>query len=407
MFNKDVLHNGIRVVTETIPHVQSVSVGVWVGSGSRDENDSNRGISHFIEHMLFKGTKNRTAQQIADAFDSIGGHLNAFTEKEYTCYFAKVLAEHTPIAIEVIGDMLLNSIFDPTEIEREKNVVLEEIKRHEDSPDDLVHDIFAQTILGEHPLGRSVLGDKETVGKLTREDIVSYLRNRYTPSNMVIAAAGNLNHQEFVNQVADIFEALTGEMAEISRTAPTFHSKSSLKQKTTEQVHFCLGTRGFSHGEKDKYTLAIIDTALGGGMSSRLFQEVREKRGLAYSIGSYSISYRESGLFAAYGGTSIKSLDEVMELVKSEFASIRKSGLTDKELERAKNQIRGALVLGQESMSSRMLRLGKTELYLNRIVPLEEIIKSIMDVSPADIIRVANEVFDESTMSLAAIGPFD
>ncbi|MDH7482716.1 MAG: pitrilysin family protein [Armatimonadota bacterium] len=407
MFNKDILPNGIRVVTETIPHVQSVAVGVWVGSGSRDEDDSNRGISHFIEHMLFKGTTNRTAQQIADEFDSIGGHLNAFTEKEYTCYFAKVLAEHTSIAIEVIGDMLLNSIFDCDEIEREKNVVLEEIKRHEDSPDDLVHDIFAQTILGGHPLGRSVLGDRETVGKLTRDDVVSYMGKRYIPENMVIAAAGNLNHREFVGRVADIFGSLSGEKVETNQDAPTFCARSNLTQKTTEQVHFCIGTRGFAHGEKDKYTLAIIDAVLGGGMSSRLFQEIREKRGLAYSIGSYSISYRESGLFAAYGGTSMQSLDEVMGLVKSEFVSIREAGLTDKELERAKNQIRGALVLGQESMSSRMMRLGKTELYLGRIIPLEEIIGSIMSVSMADIIRVANEVFDDSTMSLAAIGPFN
>ena len=407
LFNRDVLPNRLRIVTETVPHVQSVSVGIWIGTGSRDEDDSNSGISHFIEHMLFKGTEKRTAQQIADEFDSIGGHLNAFTEKEYTCYYAKVLCEHLPIAVDVLGDMLLNSIFDPEEMEREKNVVLEEIKRYEDSPDDLIHDVFARTIWNGHPLGNSVLGNRETVAGLTRDSIIAHLRKYATPENIVVAAAGNLGHSNFVELIGKQFGSLNGTSAPTNQVPPDFRAKSNMTSRPTEQVHFCVGTRGYSQLDENKYTLALIDTALGGGMSSRLFQEIREKRGLVYAIGSYSIGYRESGLFAAYGGTSIENLELVIDLVRGQFENVRKSGLTEKEITRAKNQIRGALVLGQENMTARMIRLGKSELYVRRVVPVDEIIEKVKNVTQDDINRVAEEIFDESTISVAAIGPFD
>ena len=406
MIRREILPNGVRIVTESVPHVQSVSVGIWVNSGARHEDETNRGISHFIEHMLFKGTETRTARQIADEFDSIGGHLNAFTEKEYTCYYAKVLAEHLPVAVDVLGDMFLNAVFDPQEIKLEKHVVLEEIKRHTDAPEDLVHDIFARTVWNDHPLGNPVLGSQEAVEKLSRADLTKFVKAMYTPDSVVISAAGNLVHEELVDRISSLFGSQEGTKALRTDAVPSFSSESLLTDKGTEQVHFCIGARGFSHLDPKRYALAIIDATLGGGMSSRLFQEIRERRGLAYAIGSYSASYREGGLFAVYGGTSLEHVEEVLDLVRSEFASVRENNVTDEELDRAKNQIRGALVLSQEGMSSRMIRMGKSELYFGRVVPLEELISSVLKVTHADIAQVAEGIFTESAFPVVAVGPF-
>jgi len=405
MITTETLPNGVRVITESVTHVQSVSVGIWVTSGARDETASNRGISHFIEHMLFKGTETRTAKQIADEFDSIGGRLNAFTDKEYTCYFAKVLSEHLPHAVDVLADMFWNSMFDSKEIKLEKNVVMEEIKRHEDTPEDLVHDVFAQAAWHGHPLGNSILGSADAVRKLGRDDVIDFMRATYTPDGIVISAAGNLLHEELVEQIGRLFGRGQGAKAP-QHAAPSFTSGTVLTDKTTEQVHLCIGTPGFSQLDSEKYTLAIIDATLGGGMSSRLFQEIRENRGLAYAIGSYSASYREGGLFAVYGGTSIENLDQVLDLVRTEFANVRENNITDEELNRAKNQIRGALVLSQESMSSRMIHMAKSLLYYGRIVPVEEVISSVLKVTRDDVAEVASRIFGESTLATAAVGPF-
>jgi predicted Zn-dependent peptidase len=407
MVKKETLLNGVRILTETVPHVLSVSIGIWADAGSRDENMLNSGISHFIEHMLFKGTERRSARQIADEFDSIGGQLNAFTEKEYTCYFAKVLSEHLPVAVDVLADMFLNSVLDPQEIDLERNVVLEEIKRHEDTPDDLVHDIFVQTVWGGHPLGNSILGSREVVSDLTRAGLSQYMREMYTPDSIVIAAAGNLVHEDLVAQIAEHFGHLQGRRAIEAHTEPAFSVASKLTEKRTEQVHFCIGTRGFSHLDTERYTLAVIDTTLGGGMSSRLFQEIREKRGLAYAIGSYSASYREGGLFTVYGGTSIENVEEALQLIRTEFGNILRHNITEEELIRAKNQIRGALVLSQEGMSSRMIRMAKSELYFGRAVSLEELIDAIMQVSHDDVEQVARHIFGESAFPMVAVGPFN
>jgi len=407
MIRKDVLPNGVRVLTETVSHVQSVSVGIWAGSGARDEDDTNQGISHFLEHMLFKGTETRSAKQIADEFDSVGGQLNAFTEKEYTCYFGRVLREHLPMAVDVLSDMFLNSKLDPAEIELEKGVVLEEIKRHEDSPDDLIHDMFAQLVWSGHPLGRPVLGTSETVGSLMREDLSRFIKTRYTPDTVVVSAAGNLVHEEFVEQVAGLYGGLTGAKPVPSRTIPLFSAETVMTHKDTEQVHFCIGTRGYSHLDDAKYPLAIIDTTLGGGMSSRLFQEIRETRGLAYAIGSYSASYNEGGLFAVYSGTSMDNMEEVLKVVREQFEDVGENGVSDLELTRAKNQIRGSLVLGQENMSNRMMRMAKSELYYGRIIPMEELIGKVTNVTHTDIKEVARRLFVESDFPMAAIGPFE
>jgi predicted Zn-dependent peptidase len=403
---KTVLPNGIRVLTESAPYVESVSVGVWIGAGSRWESPKVYGISHFTEHMLFKGTERRSAKEIADEMDSLGAHLNAFTDKEYTCFYAKALKEHLNVAMDVLTDMTLHSVLDPVEIEREKNVVLEEIKRHEDTPDDLVHDVFAQNLWQRHPLGNPVIGTRKTVKSLTHERLRDYIAQEYAPNNMVISAAGNLEHENLVGIVEDMLGSWSGTRAAGAAVGVQPVKQIAYKRKRTEQVHFCVGVPGYAQPHEDKYTLAVIDSILGGGMSSRLFQEIREKRGLAYSIGSYSASYREAGLFVVYGGTSPGNFDETLGLIRKEFGDIVKNSATDAEIERSKNQIRGSLVLGQESMSNRMSRMAKSEMYFGRIIPLAEILASVMAVSRDSVSRVAHEMFSDSDFAMAAIGPF-
>ena len=398
--------NGLRILSEWVPYVDSVSVGIWARAGSRDEIKKQLGISHFVEHMLFKGTGKRTARQIADEMDGLGGHLNAFTDKEFTCYYAKVLGEHLFRALDVLSDMVLNSTLDPAEIEREKNVVLEEIKRHKDTPEENVHDILAEILWKGHRLGNPVIGSVSAVGNLSREDLAGYLGDLYRPDALVISAAGKVDHREFVDAVAGAFGHLTGGRPPRKPVSVEPRVETKLIDRGTEQVHFCLGTGGYSQDRQEKYALAAVDSVLGGGMSSRLFQEIRENRGLAYAIGSYSAAYQEAGLFAVYGGTSINNVKTVLELIERECESIGKSSVTDVELDRAKNQIRGALVLGQESMSNRMSRLAKSELYYGRIVRVDEIISAITNVSRDDVAHVASELFTGSRFALAAIGPF-
>jgi predicted Zn-dependent peptidase len=393
-------------LSEWVPYVDSVSVGIWANAGSRDEDKKRLGISHFVEHMLFKGTERRTARQIADEMDSLGGHLNAFTDKEFTCFYAKVLKEHLFLAVDILSDMLLHSLLDQCEIDREKNVVLEEIKRHKDSPEENVHDLMAETLWKGHRLGNPVIGSAGVVSSLKRDDLARYLGEFYTPDALVISAAGNVEHRVLVDAVAAAYGHLSG--TRLPRKSVDANARTEIKvvDKVTEQVHFCLGTAGFSQDRKEKYALAAIDSALGGGMSSRLFQEIRENRGLAYSIGTYSAAYQEAGLFAVYGGTSVENIKVVLELIEAECANIGRDSVTDAELERAKNQIRGTLVLGQESMSNRMSRLAKSEIYFGRIVRVDEIISAITNVSKEDVASVASSLFNGSGFTLAAVGPF-
>lgn len=404
--NKTTLPNGIRALSEYVPYVDSVSVGVWIDAGSRDEQGKSRGASHFIEHMLFKGTERRSARRIADEMDTLGGHLNAFTDKEATWYYAKVLAEHLPTAVDILSDMILHSTIDEVEVDRERNVILEEIKRHEDTPEDLVHDLFAQTLWHAHPLGNSVIGAKSSVEGFNRESLLNHLHNTYTPDNVVISAAGNIRHTALVELIEKYFSEMTGKHRPKNPVPAICSGNSKLKAKPVEQVHFCLGTRGFSQSCDDKYKLAVLDVVLGGGMSSRLFQEIRENRGLVYSIGSYSASYREGGMFAVYAGASRENAELVIDLVRKEFELIKAEKLDDIELIRAKNQIRGALVLGQESMSNRMSRMANSELYFGRVIPAEEIIDAVMKVTAEDVIRVASELFVDGGIAFAAVGPF-
>ncbi len=404
--NKTILPNGVRILSERVPYVDSVSIGVWALAGARDEDETRHGMSHFIEHMLFKGTDKRSARQIADEMDSLGGHLNAFTDKEFTCYYSKVLSEHLEQAMDIVSDMVLHSAYDPSEIDREKSVILEEIKRHQDTPEDEVHDILTQTLWKGHHLGNSVIGSEDVVRSLNRESLMAYVDEHYRPDGLLISAAGNVEHARFVDIVREHFGQLTGKRVPRELHGVNPHTEMRIIDKQTEQVHFCLGTVGFAQHDKEKYTLAAIDSILGGGMSSRLFQEIRESRGLAYSIGSYSAAYQEAGLFAIYGGTGVENVREVVELTRKECETIGRESVTEAELERAKNQIRGALVLGQESMSNRMSRLARSELYFGRNIRTQEVISSIMKVTRDEIAEVAARIFGEAKFAVAAIGPF-
>lgn len=405
--NKTVLPNGVRIISEEVPYVDSVSVGIWAVSGSRDEVARWHGISHFVEHMLFKGTSRRTARQIADEMDGIGGQINAFTDKEFTCYYARILREHLATAMDILTDMLLNSLLEPEEIEREKNVIIEEIKRHKDTPEENVHDLLAEAMWNGHQLANPVIGSASAVKRFSREDLLSYLREFYRPNALLVAAAGNVDHSLLTDIVESAFGGLTDRRPPRQKKEAKASAGSRIVRKNTEQVHFSIGTAGYAQEQKEKYALAVIDSVLGGGMSSRLFQEIRENRGLAYAIGSYSAAYQEAGMFAIYGGTSMENIQSVMHLTRKECESIRRSSVTSDELIRAKNQIRGALVLGQESMSNRMSRLAKSEIYFERIIRPDEIIQAITSVSKDDVAKAASEVFDGPGFALAAIGPFE
>ncbi|MDX1932035.1 MAG: pitrilysin family protein [Capsulimonadales bacterium] len=405
------LPNGVRVVTENVTSVRSVSVGIWVATGARYEDSGHRGISHFLEHMLFKGTERRpSAKQISDEMDNVGGYLNAFTDKEYTCYYARALAEHLPLAIDILTDMYMHSLFDAEETARERKVVLEEIKRRDDDPEDLVHDLFAQTIFPNHPLGLPVIGTAEIVAGFVPDDLRAYMKQHYGPENIIVAASGSLEHARVVDGVAATLGTLDASGREPKPTAalqPRIAQERYVRPN--EQVNFCVGTHGVSQHDDDKYPLAILDSVLGGSMGSRLFQEIREKRGLAYSVGSYAATHHEGGYFTAYGGTSPASFEECVDLVRTEFARVRQEGITDAELIRAKNQFRGSIIMSLESMSSRMNRIGKSQVYFDRVVPLTEVIAKIDAVTLDDIRRISEVIFpsDPAELTVAAVGPFD
>jgi predicted Zn-dependent peptidase len=401
------LPNGVRVVSETVPYVQSASIGLWVGAGSRDEEKPTHGITHFIEHMLFKGTQRRSAREIADEIESRGGHLNAFTGKEATCYEARVLAEHTPLAMDVLTDMLRHSLLDPEELEREKRVVIEEIKMYEDTPEELVHELFEQTLFGAHPLGKSIIGTEQTVAGFSRDDLECYMAIRYRPDRIIVAAAGNLEHKELVKLAAAALGDLDGMAPPRRKRRPKPSGKSKrVRKRDIEQTHFCLGSCAYSKAEKQRYALSILNNVLGGNMSSRLFQEIREKRGLVYNIGSYGRTYQDGGFFCVYGGTSPETFPQVVALTRAEFENVKQDGLTDDELAKAKTQVRGALVLGLESMSARMNRYGDSLLSYGRVIPMAEILKEYEAVTHESIAKVAEQILNDAALTQTAIGPF-
>ncbi len=410
---RTVLPGGLRVITEAMPQVRSVAFGIWVGVGSRDETPRLAGASHFLEHLLFKGTKRRDALEIAAVMDAVGGEMNAFTAKEYTCFHARVLDTDLPLAVDVLADMVGSSVIATADVESERGVILEEISMHDDQPDDVVHDAFAAAMFGDHPLGRPVIGTVSSIEAMSRAAVHGYWRRRYRASDMVIAAAGNLDHAKVVRLVRKAFgatglldvDANPGVAREAQRTPP-ITGGLRVTRRPTEQAHLVLGTEGIARRDERRYALAVLNNALGGGMSSRLFQEVREKRGLAYSVYSYHAQYADAGLFGVYAGCAPAKVHEVLSLCREQLDLVLAKGVTADEIARAKGQLKGSMVLGLEDTSSRMSRLGKGELVYGEIQTVDDVIAKVDAVTPDDVREVAREVLG-GDMGLAVIGPFD
>lgn len=397
--------NGLVIVSEAMPHLRSASLGIWIKNGSRSEDPDRGGISHFIEHLLFKGTKRRSTAKIAETIDAIGGHLNAFTEKEYVAYYAKVLDEHLPIAFDLLSDMVLNPAFPADEIERERNVIFEEINMVEDSPQELIQDLFLERFWQEHPLGRPVAGTKKTVSGVTRSDIRRFFKKHYSASNMVVTVAGNIRHREIERLAERYFAGMPSAMPEMNGRPPSSRSSRVVRTKTNlEQVHVCLGTTAPPIASEDHYSAHLLCNILGGGMSSRLFQNIREKRGLVYSIYSMLNQYRDTGAMVVYAGTAPGSAAEVVELTIREFGRLRDRVVTAKELKRAKENIKGSIVLSLESTSSRMSNLAQQLLYRDRFYKVEEVLEAVERVSARDVRNLANRMFDGSSLTMAALG---
>ena len=403
MIKKYTCQNGARIVLEEIPTVRSVAIGVWVGVGSRDESPANNGISHFLEHMFFKGTETRSAREIAEAFDSIGGQVNAFTSKEYTCYYAKVLDNHAKYALDILADMFFHSTFDETELNKEKNVVLEEIKMYEDTPDDIVHDMLSKAAYEQHSLGYPILGSEQTLSEFTSKRLKEYIHDMYTPDKIVISVAGNVK-EDIIKDIERLFGDFTRGAGGSDETAPIFHANKLTKKKETEQAHLCIGFEGLSVNDPNIYDLIIMNNIFGGSMSSRLFQEVREEKGLAYSVFSYHSSYKDSGMVTIYGGTGVNQLNELFETFQASLAAFKAEGVSPKELKNSKEQLKGNLMLSLESTNSRMSRNGKNELLLGRHRSLDEMVQEIDSVNIDSVNRMARTIFTDR-YALSLIGP--
>jgi predicted Zn-dependent peptidase len=408
---RTVLPGGLRVLTEQLPGSRSAAVGVWVGVGSRDESPQQAGCSHFLEHLLFKGTGRRDALEIAAVMDAVGGEMNAFTAKEYTCYYARVLDRDLALAVDVVSDLVTSSRIDADDVESERGVILEEIAMHDDDPGDVVHDTFAAALWDDHPLGRPVVGSVASIGALPRDTIASFYAERYTPDALVVTAAGAVDHDRLVEQVAEAFgpQLVPGTTPAALRPAgepPATHSRVVTQHRHTEQAHLVLGTTGLARNDPRRFALSVLSTALGGGMSSRLFQEVREKRGLAYSVYSFHSAYAETGDFGIYAGCAPARVDEVLDLCRTELASVADAGLTEAEVRRAQGQLRGSLVLGLEDSGSRMSRIGKSELVHDELLTVDELVAHIDGVTLDDVRAVARDVLSRP-MALGVIGPFD
>jgi predicted Zn-dependent peptidase len=401
---REVLPNGIRLVTEHMPHVRSVSIGVWLTRGSRHEPRIHEGIAHFVEHMLFKGTTRRSAEDIAQQIDSIGGHLDAFTSKEYAGYFIKVLDEHLPLAVDVLSDLVTSPRFDPAEIEREKKVVLEEIKMVEDTPDDLVHEIFAATLWPEHALGRPILGQPETVAALDQATLRRYFDDAYVASNFVVAAVGRLDHDRVRALVEPLFARAIARGGAIDGDVPATALDVVVRTKDLEQSHVCLGGPGLPHADADRYAAFALNTMLGGSMSSRLFQNVREKRALAYAVFSSLSSYRDSGAVTIYAGCGNDAVGELIDVVMDELRRLRSTPLEPGELQRAKDHLKGSLMLSLESTSSRMTRLARQEIYGDPDESLDGMLAAIERISEDDVMRVAHRLFPAGSLGLTVLG---
>ncbi len=403
-YQRTVLSNGMRVITEKLPHVQSVALGIWVYTGSRHEHISVQGISHFLEHMCFKGTSSRSAADIARLIDSVGGNLNAFTSRENTCFSARVMAEHLDIAIDLLCDIVFQSVFDPTETEREKAVVYEEISMYEDSPEDLIHDLHIQHCWPDHPLGYPTLGNLETIAKFSQDTLKQHFSAHYTPDKIVVTAAGSVNHQLLVEALSKKLGSLRSPGKEVAETPPFMQSGGHFQRKALEQLHLCLGTRGISRAHPDHFAFVLLSIILGGGMSSRLFQRIREQEALAYSVFSYLNGYRDAGLFVVYAGIGKNNFSRTVNIILEEFSRAKNQTASTEELQRAKEQFKGSFILGMESTENHMGRLAKLEFYHDHFYSVEEVIAEVEKITPEEIKALANNYFSSESLTLTCLG---
>jgi predicted Zn-dependent peptidase len=406
------LPGGLRIITEAMPGVRSASIGVWVAVGSRDENPSVAGASHFLEHLLFKGTSSRSALDIASSMDAVGGEFNAFTEKEHTCYYATVLDRDLPLAIDIISDVVLNATITAQDVDVERSVVLEEISMRDDDPGDLVHEAFSTALFGDTPLGRPILGTVDSITSLTRRQVYNYYQRTYQPNGMVISVAGNVDHGAVVRQVRKIFASRldAGQSVEPARTATPARRSAAPAPITvlgddTEQANIIVGTKGISRHDDRRWALGVLSAALGGGMSSRLFQRIREERGLAYSVYSFAGSYADTGQFGVYAGCQPAKADEVLGLINAELADVAAGGLTEAEVQRGKGQMRGGIVLGLEDSGSRMTRIGKSELVYGEVLGVDNLIARVDAVTHEQVSDIAAELLAQPRC-LTVVGPF-
>ncbi|MEX1055377.1 MAG: pitrilysin family protein [Rhodothermales bacterium] len=405
-FEKTTLENGVRVVTETIPSVRSISVGVWIFAGSRDETREESGISHFIEHMVFKGTQKRRMHHIAQRMESVGGYLNAFTAKEYTCYYARALDEHLARAVDTVSDLVLSPNLPTKELEKEKDVVLEEMKMYEDNPEDLIFDKFEAAVYADHELGRPIIGYPDTVSAFTREQLVDYMERRYTPNRIVLAVAGNARHEHVVRLARSAFAATRRTSPDVARIpVEGYESVQIVDYRPIQQAHLVIGARGMDVHNPDRAGLSVLNTILGGGMSSRLNQNIRERYGFCYNIYSFTNLHSDSGDLGVYMGTDANKIDRARKLIVRELEKLVEKPVSGRTLSQAKNQVRGSIMLGLESMSNRMMRLGRQELYFERFMSLDEINRDIEKVSPEDVQRIARDMFDKETFSSVVLLP--
>lgn len=403
---KTILPNGLKVVTEHIESIKSISAGIWVKTGSRNESAKQAGITHFLEHMLFKGTESRTAYEIAQSMESVGGYLNAFTSTEYTCYYARCLDSKLEVALDVLSDMVRHSSFPEEEMQKEKNVVLEEMKMYKDSPDDVILEEFSNQMFPGHPIGRPVLGFEETVLSFTREGLFNYIEERYQPDNLLVAVAGNVDHDKVVNAVTRLLDhEITTPTQNEDQPLPPYEVTHKEISKSIEQAHMILGRRALNYDHPDKYLLLLANTILGGGMSSRLHQNIREKYGYCYSIGPFNQSYVDSGLFGVYIGTDSDYVPHVRELIEKEFERLQNEKIGEKELHEAKAHLKGKLLLSQENTSNRMTRMAKSEIYFNRYVTLDELVENIDAVDAEDLLTFSQDFFNPETYSETLLVP--
>jgi predicted Zn-dependent peptidase len=403
--HREVLPNGLTLITEEMQHIRSVSIGIWIKSGSRDEDLQWNGISHFIEHMVFKGTKHRSAEDIARQVDSIGGNMDAFTAKECVCFNVKVLDEHLPIAMDVLSDLVLNPVFDVQDIGRERGVILEEIKMDEDNPDYLVHEIFTQNFWKDHPLGKPILGTKDTVKKFEREPVLDFYKQRFAPGNLIICAAGNLKHAPFVELAGQHFQHMQPIKNGFHSPQPKIVPRIIMRnKKALEQMQICIGVPSHPIAHEKRHASYILNTLLGGGMSSRLFQNIRERQGLAYAIYSDLSPYRDTGCLSVYAGTSRESAGKVVRSIVSEFRKLKSEPVPEEELRRSKDQLKGSLMLSLESSIARMSNLARQEMYFDRFYSLDELIEKIESVTVEELRDLANEFFHTESIAVTVLG---